>query len=114
MAEPLKPVRWIGSSLDDLRSCPRPVQHSVGVALRVAQQGRKHESSKPLRGFKGAGVLEVIDDYDGNAFRAVYTIRFAGVVYVLHAFQKKSTRGIRTPKHVIDLVRARLKIAERD
>ncbi len=76
--------------------------------------GGKHPDAKPLKRFGGAGVLEVVDDYDGDTFRAVYTVRFAGVVYVLHAFQKKSKSGISTPKHVIELVRSRLKEAEVD
>jgi phage-related protein len=110
----LKPLHWIASSLEDLRGFPRAVQRSIGVALRTAQFGRKHESAKPLKGFKGAGVLEVVEDHDGNTYRAVYTVRFANHVYVLHVFQKKSKKGIRTPKHVVELIRARLRRAERD
>ena len=110
----LKPLHWIGSSLEDLRGFPRAVQRSIGVALRTAQFGRKHESAKPLRGFKGAGVLEVVEDHDANTYRAVYTVRFADSVYVLHVFQKKSKKGIQTPKHVVELIRARLRRAERD
>ena len=82
--------------------------------MRSAQLGRKHEAAKPLKGFKGAGVLEVVTDHDGDTFRAVYTVRFAGHVYVLHAFQKKSKKGIQTPKHVIELVRSRLATAAQD
>ena len=114
MAAPSKSIRWIASSLDDLRTFPRPVQYAVGVALRAAQLGRKHESAKPLRGFGGAGVLEVVEDHDGSTYRAVYTVRFQGFVYVLHVFQKKSTKGIQTPKHVLELIRARLARAEQD
>jgi phage-related protein len=110
----LKPLHWIGSSLEDLRGFPRAVQRSIGVALRTAQFGRKHESAKPLKGFKGAGVLEVVEDHDANTYRAVYTVRFADSVYVLHVFQKKSKKGIQTPKHVVELIRARLRRAERD
>jgi phage-related protein len=110
----LKPLHWLASSLEDLRSFPRAVQRSIGVALRTAQLGRKHESAKPLKGFKGAGVLEVVEDHDGNTYRAVYTVRFADSVYVLHVFQKKSKKGIQTPKHVVELIRARLRRAERD
>jgi phage-related protein len=84
----------------------------VGVALDVAQQGEKHEVAKPLQGFGGAGVLEIIDDFDGDTYRAVYTVKFKGVVYALHAFQKKSKKGISTPKEEIDLVKKRLKAAE--
>jgi phage-related protein len=109
-----KPLHWVASSLEDVRTLPRAVQRSIGVALRAAQLGRKHESAKPLKGFKGAGVLEVVEDHDGDTYRAVYTVRFAGCVYVLHVFQKKSRSGIRTPRHVMDLIRARLRMAEQD
>jgi phage-related protein len=111
---PAKPLRWVASALEDLRRFPKTVQRATGVALRAAQLGRKHESAKPLRGFKGAGVLEVVEDHDGNTYRAVYTVRFSDCVYVLHAFQKKSKRGIETPKHVVDLINNRLRTAERD
>ncbi|HSW31073.1 MAG TPA: type II toxin-antitoxin system RelE/ParE family toxin [Longimicrobiales bacterium] len=93
---------------------PRDVQHAVGVTLMMAQGGGKHPSARPLKGFKGAGVLEIIEDHDGDTYRAVYTVQFAGVIYVLHVFQKKSKKGIGIPKHVIDLIRARLRTAERD
>jgi phage-related protein len=108
----LKPAYWVASSKADLRAFPRAVQREIGRALRVAQLGGKHESTKPLKGFKAAGVLEVVEDHDGNTYRAVYTVRLADSVYVLHMFQKKSKKGIATPKHVIDLVKARLRIAE--
>jgi phage-related protein len=110
----LKAAFWIASTKEDLRAFPRQVQRDIGRALRTAQLGGKHESAKPLKGFKGAGVLEVVEDHDGNAYRAVYTVRFADSVYVLHAFQKKSRKGIATPRHVIDLIKARLQTAERD
>jgi phage-related protein len=84
----------------------------MGYALRFAQAGEKHESAKPLRGFKGAGVLEVVEDHDGDTYRAVYTVRFAGVVYVLHCFQKKSKKGIATPQRTMDLIQKRLQLAE--
>lgn len=109
-----KPVRWIGSSRDDLRAFPEGVRLRVGGALWEAQLGGKAAWAKPLRGFGGAGVLEVVDDHDGDTYRAVYTVRFAGVVYVLHAFQKKSKRGIATPKHEIALIEQRLKRARED
>ncbi|HYB92500.1 MAG TPA: type II toxin-antitoxin system RelE/ParE family toxin [Candidatus Binataceae bacterium] len=109
-----KPMRWIGSTLDDLRKFPDEVKEVIGHALRAAQLGGKHQNARPLRGFHGAGVLEVIDDFDGDTYRAVYTIRFAGVVYGLHAFQKKSKKGIETPKSDIDLVKQRLKVAAED
>ena len=109
-----KPVRWIGSSRDDLRSFPEEVRNRVGGALWEAQLGRKAPYAKPLKGFGGAGVLEVVEDFDGNAYRAVYTVRFAGVVYVLHAFQKKSKHGIATPKRDIAVIEERLKRARED
>jgi phage-related protein len=109
---PLKPVEWIGSSLSDLKDFPDEVQEVVGYALYVAQCGDKHPSAKPLKGFKGSGVVEVVDDFDGDTYRAVYTIKFADVVYVLHSFQKKSKQGIATPKQDMDLIEARLKRAK--
>jgi phage-related protein len=102
---------WIASSRDDLRAFPHDVRLRVGGALWEAQLGRKSGWAKPLKGFGGAGVLEVVDDFDGDTFRAVYTVRFAGVVYVLHAFQKKSRSGIATPRHEIELIGKRLKRA---
>ncbi|TYQ26087.1 addiction module toxin RelE [Pseudanabaena sp. UWO310] len=109
---PLSPVEWIGSSLDDLKNFPDEVQQVVGYALYLAQCGDKHPSAKPLKGFKGAGVVEVVEDFDGDTYRAVYTIKFADVVYVLHSFQKKSKQGIATPKQDMDLIEARLKRAK--
>src|SRR5260370_15393252 len=109
-----KPVRWIGSSKKDLSDFPKEVRGRVGVALWQAQTGRKAPYAKPLKGFGDAGVLEVVDDFDGDAFRAVYTVRFAKAVYVLHAFQKKSKRGIATPKAELDLIDQRLKRARED
>ena len=109
-----KPVRWIGSSREDVRDFPGPVRLRVGGALWDAQLGGKAAWVKPLQGFGGAGVLEVVDDYDGDTYRAVYTVRFSGVVYVLHAFQKKSKSGIATPRHVIALIEQRLRRARED
>ena len=109
---PDKPLFWIGSSLGDLKFCPSEIQDVIGYALHWAQRGGKSPDAKPLQGFSGAGVLEVVDDYDGDTYRAVYTVRFAGAVYVLHVFQKKSRKGISTPKQDIDLVKTRLKRAE--
>jgi phage-related protein len=86
----------------------------MGFALRQAQEGQKHVNAKPLKGFGGAGVLEVVEDHDGNTYRAVYTVRFAGVVYVLHVFQKKSKKGSKTPKPEVDLIKQRLKAAKDD
>jgi phage-related protein len=84
----------------------------MGYALWLAQIGRKHMDSKPLKGFGGAGVLEIVEDFDGNAYRVIYTVRFAEAVYVLHAFQKKATQGGKTPRHVINLIKARLRAAK--
>jgi phage-related protein len=103
---------WVGTTLDDVRAFPEEVRREVGHALHLAQLGEKSPSAKPLRGFKGAGVLEVVESFEGNAYRAVYTVRFASGVYALHAFQKKSHRGIATDKHDIELVTNRLREAE--
>lgn len=110
--EMARPLIWVGSSLEDLKSFPEEVRGVMGYALHLAQTGGKHPDAKPLTGFKGAGVLEVVEDFDGDTFRAVYTVKLKGVVYVLHAFQKKSRKGIKTPKQDIDLVKLRLKAAE--
>jgi phage-related protein len=109
-----KPVHWIGSSREDLRRLPRDVAREIGHALWFAQTGDKHPSAKPLKGFRGAGVLEIVENFAGNTYRAVYTVRFAGAVYVLHVFNKKSKRGIATPKHELDLIESRLKQAKAD
>jgi phage-related protein len=111
MDTPLKPLHWIASSLTDLRHCPDEVQDGVGYALQLAQEGGKHHKAKPLRGFGGAGVLETVEDFDGDTYRAVYTVKFALAVYVLHVFQKKSRSGIATPKGEIDLIKSRLRSA---
>lgn len=111
-AAPLeKPLHWVGSSKKDYLDFPQEVQSDMGYALGVAQLGGKHPNAKPWKG-EGSGVLEVVEGFRGDAFRAVYTVRFAGVVYVLHAFQKKSKTGIKTPQEDIDLIRARLKAAK--
>ncbi|MHB8867553.1 MAG: type II toxin-antitoxin system RelE/ParE family toxin [Thermoleophilia bacterium] len=93
-----KELVWIASSLKDLREFPEDVRQVMGFALFTAQSGGKHIAAKPLQGYRGAGVLEVVDDYDGDTCRTVYTARFAEAVYVLHALQKKSKRGVATPK----------------
>ena len=108
----LKPLYWLGSSKRDLLSLPGPVEDLFGYALYLAQDGRKHEQAKPLKGFGSAGVLEVVEDWDRSTYRAVYTVRFEGVVFVLHIFQKKSKRGAATPKADIDLIHQRLKAAK--
>ena len=102
----------MGPSRQNLRLFPVDVKDEMGFALDQAQLGGKHVSAKPRRGFGGASVLEIVKDDGGNTYRAVYTVRFRWAVYVLHAFQKKSKHGIKTPKHVIDLIKQRLKLAE--
>jgi phage-related protein len=109
---PLKLVEWVGSSRDDLRFFPSEVRQVIGEALYRAQQGAEHPAAKALKGFGSRGVLEVVDDYRGDTYRAIYTVRFAMVIYVLHVFQKKAKKGIATPRHEIELIRARLKRAE--
>lgn len=109
----LKPVDWIGPTRRELRQFPEAVRDAIGFALFRAQLGAKHPSAKPLKGFGGAGVLEIVEDHDGDTYRAVYTVRFAEAVYVLHAFRKKSKKGVATPKHELELIRSRLKEAER-
>jgi phage-related protein len=109
-----KPVRWVGSSKEDLSAFPAEVRLRVGGALWEAQIGGKAPYAKPLKGFGGAGVLEIVDDFDCDTFRSVYTVRFAKAVYVLHAFQKKSKRGVATPKAELELIEQRLKRAKED
>jgi phage-related protein len=108
--ESLKPVVWVGDSLRVLRAFPSGVQDEVGYALYLAQRGEKHVSAKPLKGL-GPGVLEVVSDHRGDTFRAVYTVRLVDRVFVLHAFQKKSKRGIATSQMEIELIKQRLKQA---
>ena len=107
-----KELVWIGSTKEDLKKFPEQVRNVMGYALHVAQAGGRHPDAKPLKGFKGAGVLEVVEDYEGNSYRTVYTVKLQGAVYALHAFQKKSKKGITTPKADIDLINARLKRAK--
>jgi len=109
---PLKAVIWVGSSRKDIRQFPPPVQDRLGYGLFVAQQGGKHRDAKPLSGYGGAGVLEVIAEHRGDTFRAVYTLRYADAVYVLHVFQKKSKSGRATPRRDIELIQRRLREAE--
>jgi phage-related protein len=108
-----KPLFWIGSSLNDLLAFPEAVKDAFGASLSVAQFGGKHPNAKPWKG-SGGGVLEIVEDHRGNAYRAIYTVKFANAVYVLHAFQKKSPSGIRTPRKDIELVEQRLKFAQKD
>jgi phage-related protein len=107
-----KPCFFVGSSRKDLRALPAKVRVSIGHAIFEAQCGGEAPSAKALRGFGGRGVLGVVEDFDGDTYRAVYTVRFVGALYVLHVFQKKSKRGIQTPKTDIELVKARLRTAQ--
>ena len=109
--EEMKPLHWLGSTKKDLTHMPDDVQSTFGYALYLAQTGGKHEHAKPLKGFGSAGVLEVVESEAGSTYRAVYTVKIAAVVYVLHCFQKKSTSGTATPKPDMDLIRDRLKAA---
>jgi phage-related protein len=95
-----------------IESLSNDVRGSIGHALHQAQCGDEPDSAKALKGFGGRGVLEIVEDFDGNTYRAAYTVRFAGVIYVLHAFQKKSKKGIATPKQTIELIKSRLRTAE--
>jgi phage-related protein len=110
----LKPVDWIGSSYKDFRAFPDEVQDHMGYALHLAQAGDKHQDAKPLKGFGGAGVLEIVSDHVGDTYRAVYTLKFAAAIYVLHAFQKKSKTGSKTPATDMELIAHRLRAAEAD
>lgn len=107
----MKPLFWVGSAKKDLLEMPSDVVDIVGYALYLAQNGLKHQQAKPLKGFGSAGVLEVVEDFDGSTYRAVYTVIFSDGVYVLHCFQKKSRKGIETSKHDRDMIEARLKSA---
>lgn len=107
-----KPLKWVGSSKKDLNALPASVRQFFGYALDFAQNGERHDAAKALKGFGGAGVLEVVEDDAGGTYRAVYTVRFKEAVFVLHCFQKKSKRGIETPKEEMDMIRDRLKTAE--
>ncbi|WP_029058711.1 type II toxin-antitoxin system RelE/ParE family toxin [Stappia stellulata] len=109
----LKQLRWIGSSYNDFMEFPEPVHDSVGYALHRAQEGKAPRNAKKLKGAQ-SGAVEVIADHDGDTFRAVYTVKFAKVVYILHAFKKKSKKGIATPKTDLDLIKQRLRLAEED
>jgi len=113
MQQTPKPVIWIGSSRRDLKGFPKQVRFDIGQALYAAQLGETDPAAKPLKGFGGAKVMEIIDRHNTNTYRAVYTAQFADVIYVLHAFQKKSKRGIATPQKDIELIRRRLAEAQR-
>jgi len=104
--DPLKPIEWMGSALDDLRALPDEPRRVFGYAIHLAQLGQHHRAAKRMKG-EFAGLIEVVDDFDGDTYRAIYTAKLAGVVYVLHVFQKKSTRAIATPKPHLAIIRAR-------
>jgi phage-related protein len=112
--EVLKRVDFIGPSRSDLKAFPGEVTHKIGHALQAAQKGQMADTAKPLKGFGGAGVLEIAESFLGNAYRAIYTVKFSKAIYVLHCFQKKSKRGIKTDKRDIRLIKQRLKRAEED
>jgi phage-related protein len=104
----LKPLGWVGSAKKDLMKFPLPVVSMIGHALFLAQSGGKSQQAKPLKGFAGSSVLEIVEDHDGDTYRAVYTVKFEKAIYVLHAFQKKSKAGIETPKFEIEKIKQRL------
>ena len=108
-----RPLDWVGSSKKDFLAFPEPVKDEMGSALGLAQFGGKHPKAKPWKG-QGPGVFEIVEDHRGDTYRAIYTVRFAEVVYVLHAFQKKSPKGIKTARADVELIRQRLGIAQRD
>jgi len=108
-----KPLDWVGSSKRDFLAFPGPLRNEMGNALGLAQFGGKHPSAKPWKG-QGPGVFELVEDHDGDTYRAVYTVRFREVVYVLHAFQKKSPKGIKTAQADVDLIERRLRLARED
>jgi phage-related protein len=108
----LKPLAWVGSAKRDLLALPEEVIDAFGYALYVAPTGKKHERAKALPGFGSAGILEIVEDWRANTYRAVYTVRFSAAVFVLHVFRKKAKHGIATPRQDMELIRERLKIAE--
>lgn len=107
----MKPAIWVGTSLEDLKEFPNPVQREIGYALHQAQIGEKHHNTKPLKNF--SGVMEIVSNYATDTYRAVYATKIGDAIYVLHTFQKKSKRGIGTPKKEIDLIKRRLKMAQK-
>lgn len=110
----MRPLHWVASAKRDFTAFPDDVQDVMGYGLHVAQIGGMAADAKPLKGFGGAGVVEIVERHDGGTYRTVYTVRFEEAVYVLHAFQKKSKQGIKTPQSDIELIRSRLKLAEHD
>ena len=107
----LKPLEWMRSSKKDLKEFPVPVQKEMGIGLHVAQLGQKPKNAKPLQGFGGTGVMEMVEEHDGDTYRAIYTVKFTKMMFVLHAFQKKSKKGIATPKADMGLIEQRYKDA---
>ncbi len=112
MSATLRPVYWVATAKDDLDAFPEDVKDVMGYALEQAQRGLKHRKATPLKGFGGATVVEIADDYDGDTYRAVYTVKLRSGIYVLHCWQKKATRGIKTSPQDIERIRARLRAAE--
>ena len=112
--QPRKPLKWIGSSKRDLDAMPEEVKDVFGHAIDLAQAGGKHQDAKAMRGFGSAGVLEVVEDYRSGTYRAVYTVKFSGWIYVLHCFQKKSKSGLKTAKEDVALITVRLQAAKQD
>lgn len=110
--EPVRPVAWVGSSKRDFRAFPDDVQDAMSFALYQSQIGAWHTAMKVMKGFSGGGIVELVESYEGNAYRAVFTVRFEESVYVLHAFHKKSKSGIKTPAQDIAMIKSRLKLAE--
>ena len=108
-----QPLYWVASAKRDLMKFPDKVKNGIGTALSVAQFGGKHPAAKPWKG-EGSGVMEVVEQYDGNTYRAVYTVRFRHAVYVLHCFQKKSPKGVQTAKSDVELITQRLRVAKLD
>ena len=108
----MKPLEWLADTQEELKGFPRQVQREIGLALMAAQLGDKAPTAKPLKGYRGGGVLEIVENHDSGTYRAVYTLKYRGVVYLLHVFKKKSKRGIATPKKELDLIRRRLKTAD--
>jgi phage-related protein len=112
MFVPRKSVVWVGASRRDIQAMPAQIKRRFGVALDDAQQGETSQSAKPLHGFSGANVIEVVEDFDSDTYRAVYTVRFQEAIYVLHIFQKKSRQGSRTDMRDLNLIRSRLQQAK--
>lgn len=110
--EKLRPVVWVRSSKEDLKKFPETAQSHIGFALQMAQRGGKHSDAKPMKGFRGARIIEIVEDYAGDTYRVVYTVKFEVAIYVLHAFKKKSKVGAATPKHELSLIEERLKRAQ--